>query len=133
MHFMEFANEDYRAASVSFLRSRADGLQQTRIAGGNNGRGIADSFSDHYVGRVYHPDVLNDRVAPESKIHSSEVLSVGAEHQLSQAWQLKSMSAFLATNPGKSPVTALYDDPEHAAFTTGMLTGGRRDAPSATI
>lgn len=133
MHFMEFANEDYRAASITFLRGRAEGLQQTRIAGGNNGYGVADSFSDHYVGRVYDYDVLSDRVRPESSHLSSEVLTVGAEHHLSQAWQLKSMSAFLATNPGKVPATALYDDPEHAAFTAGMLTGGRRTAPTATI
>lgn len=133
MHFMEDGDENYRAAAVTFLRGRTKGLKRERIAGGANGSGIADSFSDHYVGRIYDPNVVNEKIPPHTRNLATEVLSVGAEHLYDHAWEAKSLTAFTSTNKGKVPATALYDDPEHAAFTRGMLTGSRRDAPTATI
>ena len=40
-------------------------------------------------------------------------------------WEPKSLAAYRASSD-KAPVTALYDDPEHAALTRGILTGARR-------
>ena len=127
MHLIGYGSHTYRESGTQFLRERTRGLKQEYLGSGN-GLGIPDDFSDPYVGRVYSSAAVN-----ESKpIHSvevqnadSEVLSVGAERMYSRVWEAKSLAAHRAVSD-KAPVTALYDDPEHAALIRGVLTGARR-------
>ena len=127
MHLIGYGSHTYRESGTQFLRERTRGLKQEYLGSGN-GMGIPDDFSDPYVGRVYSSAAVN-----ESKpIHSvevqnadSEVLSVGAERMYSRVWEAKSLAAHRAVSD-KAPVTALYDDPEHAALIRGVLTGARR-------
>lgn len=127
MHLIGYGSHTYREAGTQFLRERTRGLKQEYLGSGN-GMGIPDDFSNPYVGRVYSSAAVD-----ESKpIHSvevqdadSEVLSVGAEHMYSRVWESKSLAAHRAVSD-KAPVTALYDDPEHAALIRGVLTGARR-------
>ena len=127
MHLIGYGSHTYREAGTQFLRERTRGLKQEYLGSGN-GMGIPDDFSDPYVGRVYSSAAVND----SKPIHSvevqnadSEVLSVGAERMYSRVWEAKSLAAHRAVSD-KAPVTALYDDPEHAALIRGVLTGARR-------
>lgn len=126
MHMLGFGNDTYREAGTQFLRERTRGLKKQRLSAGN-GWGIPDDFSDPYVGRVYDNAAINESESITShavRRADSEVLSVGAEHMYSRVWEPKSLAAHRAVSD-KAPVTALYDDPEHAALVRGVLTGSR--------
>ena len=133
MHMIEDGNTRYRGAAVEFLRQRTRGLKAIRIAGGANGVGVVDDFSDHYVGRIYSEDARDEeRRDPVDVYCGTEVLSCGAEFLATRMWGRKSMALFSSVRGrDEKPCTALYDDPEHMAFTIGMLTSGgvKRDRP----
>ena len=126
MHMIEDGNTRYRGASVEFLRQRTRGLKSIRIAGGANGVGVVDDFSDHYVGRIYSEDARDEeRRDPVDVYCGTEVLSCGSEYLTTRMWGRKSMALFSSVRGSdEKPCTALYDDPEHMAFTIGMLTAG---------
>ena len=136
MHMVEQSYPTVGGSSIQFLRNRVDGLQTVSMPG-RNGIAAPDSFYSPYAGKLYIGEtILRDYYPVDSEVMlnaGTEILSTGTERSVTSVWDYKSMMTYMhkAMKEGKTitpPVTALYDDNEHDAYSVGVMTGrARRD------
>lgn len=112
-HRVEDTNLEVAKVTEGFLSRRGSGEDPTTIGGREDELGYRDSFTNHYMGRIYRKDTTSFFATDENP--STEILSMGME------------TLFSGMNGGFTDIFNNKEDKDYKHFMLGLLVSSVKD------